>query len=863
MSPIEQIKANLKIADLIAEDFTVTGRGRVRTTTEHDSLKIYTDTNTWYWYSQGKGSDLLDWWQHIHRCDFDTALHALAEKAGVELRPLTVEERAAIFQQRSEASDRRTIFNIAAGHYHYQLKGNQTALDYCYGRGWNDGTINTQLIGYNPNPADKPLLSVGDDQPLAKRLRAEKLLDHPLAKAVLSLPAGHLVYVHRCQGEITYLSARSIEGKRHWNLPADLAGPRQPYHANPLKPARGVVILCEGQADAISLGQLGFDAIALCGVAVGDTSLGDISHVALDNDSAGQAKALDLGLAIGPFCRLVTWPKEAKNKEPGTNHVTIKDANDLLRTDLDINAISALLDDAQTAIQALASKAGKERDKDLRKDLVHRFFAIYSGLDKMDQTDMKQDLAQRLCGGMSQFQRMWKAYQEANKEEEAQHSERHVISPGGFVGGFLFEMCVETLPDGEKKSYYWVRKPDGTFAKMQSVIVGNTAYWPIDARDEELLEGDDVLFASDREESGSELELLKSIRAFIHYWLDVPAYYENIASYYVLLSWFYDAGYETLPYLRALGEYGTGKTRFIMTIGFLCFRPMIFGGGDSEATLYYTMQTFKGTMVVDESDFTKSDESALIAKIINMGNQRKGSVKRMEPKPDNSGLKVKRFGVFGPKIFGARSGFGDSASDSRCLTHYTTAIQVRGDIPADLTEEFYVDAQRLRNRLLDFRLKHWKPVKVNTSDIDRTIMPRLAQITLALKSIIHDPTVLDELVRFVRLYNQTLINDRQSSDPAIVVEALVHIRYPKPTVVEIEPDWSISNVAAVAEALGTSLDPDMKFSPKKTGYVLSKQLGLFRRGDRASDGKITVVVEDTELTGLMNRYGIHKPKWCV
>lgn len=861
-SPIEQIKARLKIQDLVSESFTITGRGRVLTTTEHDSLKLFTDTNTWYWYSLAIGGDLLDWWQHQHRCDFSQALEDLARKADVELRPLTNEQRLAIAAERCERDKRLAILAIAASHYHEQLLASPAALDYCHGRGWTDETIEREQIGYVPRPTDNKGLSVENNRTLATRLRADALLDHPLAKAVLSIPAGHIVYCHRENGIVTYLSGRSIEGKRHYNLPIDLVGGKHLYHAQPAKFRRGVRILVEGQADAISLEQLGFESIALCGLATGEASIQEISHVAFDNDTAGQAKSLDTALALGPMTKVVTWSNQLPDKTTGNGVVAIKDANDLLKTKLDTNAIADLLEAAPTALQALADKAGKEKDKDLRKALINRFFAIYSGLDKMDQTDMKLDLAKLLCNGVSQFQRLWKAYQEETRQEEKMVSERHLVSPGGYVGGFLFEQCINRLPSGEMTAYYWVRTPDGKFEKKQSVLIGTTAYWPVDPREEELISGGDVLFAEDREESGSESELLRDIRRFIHRWLDVPAYYENIASYYVLLTWFYDAGYKTLPYLRALGDYGSGKSRFIQTIGQLCFRPMIFGGGDSEATIYYTLELFKGTMVIDESDFKSSDEAALISKIINLGNNEHGSVKRLDAKPNGAGYKVKRYSVFGPKVFGAREGFGDQASDSRCLTHYTTKGLLRPDVPLELTDEFDEDMCRLRNRLLDFRLKNWKPVKIDPSNIDRTIMPRLAQITLALKSIINDKAVLEELGRFIQLYNQSLVSDRQMTDPAIVVEALVRIRYPKPQLTPVPPDWSISNIAAVAQEIQQDFDPDQKFTPMKASNTLNKQLGIIRRGERDTLGRRTISIDDSELKGLMERYGITKPEWA-
>lgn len=863
MSPIEQIKTNLKIADLIAESFTLTGRGRLLTTVEHDSLKIYTDTNTWYWYSQATGGDLLDWWQQQHRCSFDVALATLANKAGVELRPPTPEE----LHQRSEASARRAILQIAANHYHVQLKDNQAALDYCYGRGWNDGTITSQLIGYNPlpyqaragegSPADKPLLSVGDDQPLAKRLQAASLLDHPLAKAVLSLPAGHLVYVHRYQGTITYLSTRSIEGKRHWNLPAELAGPRPPYHALPAKPQRGVRVLVEGQADAISLAQLGLDAIALCGVAVGEASLSDISHVALDNDTAGQAKALDLALAIDPLCRLVTWPKEAKNKEPGKNHVAIKDANDLLKCDFDINAISAILEDAPTAIQVLASKASKEKDKDLRKEMTNRFFALYSGLDKIDQADRKNDLAQRLCGGMSQFQRIWKAYQEANKQDEKTSSGGYVIySAGGTANGHVFEqvLCWRT-PDIADTAYA-IRWPDGKVTTKATLDIEDVTYIPYSPR-RGLIRKKAIKFAEKPEEYGTQRQLVDEIRQFIHAYVDIDGFYEKLSTYYAMFTWMYDC-FEVLPYLRALGDHGCGKSRLLRTVGSICYRPMFTSGGSSVSSVFRMLDLFGGTLVMDEADFTNSDTDAEIVKLLNVGFQRGGFIMRSEKEEgegDDLWPVVKD--VFGPKILATRKLFVDRAVESRCLTRYMPPIRPRSDIPEHLDEEFEQRALRLRNKLLMYRLKNHRVIQIDRKLSDVSVEPRLNQVAIGLKAIVDDPEMVEDINQFVRAYNAEMIEERNMGEESAILQAVADLYQHYSAGNDAPVDLDMAIIADMAQKIMVAANPEAKITAQKVQGSLRSRLGMKGRGK--PDGhtrRIPLQVTRAELEQVMKRYGV-------
>src|SRR5205085_10842443 len=112
-------------------------------------------------------------------------------------------------------------------------------------------------------------------------------------------------------------------------------------------------------------------------------------------------------------------------------------------------------------------------------------------------------------------------------------------------------------------------------------------------------------------------------------YVDVSPLYEKLASYYVLLSWVYD-GFNELPYLRLRGDYGTGKTRFLLTVGSLCYKPIFASGASTVSPLFRIIDAIQGTLVIDEGDFRLSDERAEIVKILNNGNARGFPVLRSE-----------------------------------------------------------------------------------------------------------------------------------------------------------------------------------------------------------------------------------------
>jgi hypothetical protein len=77
-----------------------------------------------------------------------------------------------------------------------------------------------------------------------------------------------------------------------------------------------------------------------------------------------------------------------------------------------------------------------------------------------------------------------------------------------------------------------------------------------------------VLFPSRPEEFGTDADLVGEIRSFLHRYVDLNPVFEQIAAYYVLCAWVYDR-FNELPYLRVPGDAGSGKRRFLLTVGSL------------------------------------------------------------------------------------------------------------------------------------------------------------------------------------------------------------------------------------------------------------------------------------------------------
>jgi hypothetical protein len=361
-----------------------------------------------------------------------------------------------------------------------------------------------------------------------------------------------------------------------------------------------------------------------------------------------------------------------------------------------------------------------------------------------------------------------------------------------------------------------------------------------------LIKNEVVLLPSEPEEYGSEAELLGDIRAFIHRYVDVSPLFETISSYYVLFSWIYDSFHE-LPYLRLRGDPGSGKTRFLLTVGSLCYKPIFASGASTVSPLFRILDSFRGTMIIDEGDFRFSDERAEIIKILNNGNAKGFPVLRSEASANGKEFNPRAYAVFGPKLVATRGFFEDRALESRCLTEEMGQSRLRHDIPINLTSDHKEEALHIRNKLLLFRFRNLHKRQASEDLVDRTIEPRLNQIFVPLLSIIEDPDARAELRELARRYNRELVAERGMDMEAQILE-IIRDMLASPFGVRLSikdiTSWFIDR---------HGMDHERKVTTKWIGGVIRKRLGL--QTQRSSEGYL-IVAEKAKLLCLYDKYGM-------
>lgn len=378
----------------------------------------------------------------------------------------------------------------------------------------------------------------------------------------------------------------------------------------------------------------------------------------------------------------------------------------------------------------------------------------------------------------------------------------------------LFEM----LYDQEKATTSLIKWKDGKtevapFFKLEK----NWKLVPYRASNP-LLQRNIILFPKEIQGYTDDEKLIDQIQAYIHRYVDVSESFELVVVYYVLLTWIYDT-FNEIPYLRVRGDYGTGKTRFLLTVGSICYKPIFASGASTVAPLFHILDQVGGTLILDESDFRFSDERADIAKILNNGNAKGFPVLRCE-KINQREFSPRAYTIFGPKILASRNDYEDFALESRFITEDLGFTGVRDDIPLTLPKNFQEEAQELRNKLLLWRFRNYAKPHFPDAHVDRRIDKRINQIFAPLLCLVSDQDIRAQIARLAKEKSEEIRSDRGFQLEADVLAAI------RSSLTDGNQTISLITQTFIKQS-GNAYD--RQITPKWIGSIIRKRLRLRTR----------------------------------
>lgn len=426
---------------------------------------------------------------------------------------------------------------------------------------------------------------------------------------------------------------------------------------------------------------------------------------------------------------------------------------------------------------------------------------------------------------------------EVKKEEE---DKTRIIASEILNDGTIIEMLFDPQRNETSLAIY----KDNDIKSRKSFEIDGVILKPHSAG-KDLLKNKVILFPSEAKEYGSQKELIRDIQAFIHKYLSVSLFFEKIASYYVLFSWIYD-DFNELPYLRGLGDYGTGKSRFLQVVGSICYRPIFASGATTVSPIFRILNDFRGTLILDEADFKFSDTTAEIIKILNNGFMKGMPVLRSEGNNKKS-FDVKAYNVFSPKMIASRMLYKDTALESRMITEDMNLNFPRKDVPFNIPDLFWNEALEIRNKLLMFRFQNKGKCKIKPELENREIEPRLNQIAIPLMSIIEDQEIIKEIQQHIKEYNEKIKTDRTLGYSYQILDAICEL---------LDDGYIRPTIHQVAEKFNKDLSISEAITSKKMGYLIRKTLDL--KTERTRDGYVVSESNKEKIGILRKRYGIRK-----
>lgn len=313
MSAIDDIKARLDIVDVVSgyvSDLRKSGRTWKARCPFHQertpSFVVDPDRGTWHCFGAcSTGGDVIEFVRRAEHLEFPEALERLAQRAGIELRPVTAQDR-----QQREVHERLLAANEAATlFFQAQLDGapGTDALAYAERRGLDRPTRQTWQLGYAPDGwAD-----------LCDHLRARGFTDRDLLDAGLAIEGDRGVHdrfrdrlifpIRDRQGRAIGFGARALHAGQE---PKYLNTAQTPLFDKSAtlygldragEEARRAdrLIVVEGYMDVIGCQQAGIpNVVASMGTAITDRQMALVQRythnlvLALDADAAGSEATL-------------------------------------------------------------------------------------------------------------------------------------------------------------------------------------------------------------------------------------------------------------------------------------------------------------------------------------------------------------------------------------------------------------------------------------------------------------------------------------------------------------------------------------------------------------------------------------------
>lgn len=649
---LQQLRDNNRIEDVIGEKYALRKSGRTFKAQERDSLVVFPDTQSYYWYSRNEGGDVLDWvgrevlnygasWNNHDSQQFWESVKWLANRAGMRIEPNQDVKTSSAYVERQLVQ-----------RLHEALLNHPHALAYAtQARAWSLPNIKSAKLGYMPQ--DK------------STLLADLNLSDTWLSVIQKFPAGMLVYVHLEKGKLVYLSGRSIEGKKHYNPPHDTLGERRLYFNHCYSPDADQVVIVEGQADALSFAEWGIPAIALCGLSISkEESLKSVmkdgrTFIALDEGQEQKSRELAQRLG-GNICLL---------------NVPAKDANEWLKSGAKAEDVQSHMNRAPHWLIE-ATEQAIQLEGWARQDTLRKLFAHANSLDEFTLLTFKELVAKVGIKGKA-FNDLSKMVDKtADKEERLPQilgDDVPLLSPAlGFNQniGLVTVSILERTEDMRLRHQPYLVTSDRKLHRLADAQIltlndKEVALRVIPEATEFLMRwriGDIQRFLQG--ETVNPREVFEAVHGVFTRHIDFKSNVESaILTLWTIGTYFYTM-FPAYPYVALNGPKNSGKSTVLRVLQPLAFN-MISTSDPTGASMFRLINNNGCTVGIDEAERYHNPKDAgmqQIRQLLNSGYKQGMPAIRLI----GEDMKPQAFDVYSPKILAAIAGLEDVLA-SRCI----------------------------------------------------------------------------------------------------------------------------------------------------------------------------------------------------
>lgn len=880
MTIIDDIKSRIKLEDIVAKDVklrrsgaSLTGFCPFHENDKTPAFVVWPGTQTWRCFGLcNDGGDIFDYvLAQNPGWDMKEAIKTLSEQAGVEMKPASGPD----LQTRVAAATKADTLKLAQRIFVRWLTGetdrktgqvlrepDQDALNYALDRGWTIETIKAEGVGFsgrataaqvNEMRGEFTMHGIDPDSPAAVmilgyrgdvRAWAESHgldpndLGDNYIQGIMSKPG--LVYTHKIDGRIEYFSLRLLPGfdseRKSHNPSTALAGPRRPYfnrfhrshHSEGQEQGKRIHIV-EGQGDAVTWGQFGEPAMALCGSSwryLEDS--GVLAHLkeeyreicyTTDADTPGETvvtgkkKDYPLSTAFGPMLWVERMPK-TEWQRPDGHKKTIKDTNDLAQYAVDgglnkdeiANLVNQVIEKAEPIVLLAARYAGGMGGQIKQDTLDSVLKPMLVSMPDDRRVNYADAFAEALYPTMSKTNRRevynrWiksilRDARDAAGDDDDDVSEEETLGgwyPDDETGnsGYLVEIYYNYNRQRIEFAYAHITDMKKGEREIKTapylVINGRKLVPPYD----ENIETGAVKLASGLGELKTSAYLIDLMAKYYarFFFLEEKSRYRFCASY-ALFTWVHDS-FEALNFLRARGGSGSGKSDLMYLVGLTSYRFAVTLSISSSASYKGIAKLYRATVMIDEADnLMKKDDGTMEAFLKGRSMKRYSNAMNMMEVmgPNGKTFVPTTTNVYGPTLITMYHSFKDPGIENRCVTFDlnqvdTFTLEQAGMEPGYYPPELELEAEQIRNMALRWRLENWQTKIELTPEqrkahklADPMVSPRVNQVLRPMKVLAvlqNDFDLLEELMMIGQANYEDEMIKRAGTFEALILRAVV------------------------------------------------------------------------------------------